>query len=112
MVETLVESQQSCEIILRFFDMFLKLKDLTTSQTFQEFDANKDGLISPKEFNRAMESLKTYSIEEINYLMMCTDVNNDGKVDYMEFTERFHNPAKDIGMKAVIVKLLHDLFSD
>ncbi len=30
-------------------------------------------------------------------MMMCTDVNNDGKVDYMEFTERFHNPAKDIG---------------
>ncbi len=35
--------------------------------------------------------------EEISYLMMCTDVNNDGKVDYMEFTERFHNPARDIG---------------
>lgn len=35
--------------------------------------------------------------EEITYLMMCTDVNNDGKVDYMEFTERFHNPARDIG---------------
>lgn len=30
--------------------------------------------------------------------MMCTDVNNDGKVDYMEFTERFHNPARDIGL--------------
>lgn len=30
---------------------------------------------------------------------MCTDVNNDGKVDYMEFTERFHNPARDIGMR-------------
>lgn len=29
--------------------------------------------------------------------MMCTDVNNDGKVDYMEFTERFHNPAREIG---------------
>lgn len=23
--------------------------------------------------------------------MMCTDVNNDGKVDYMEFTVRFFN---------------------
>lgn len=39
-----------------------------------------------------------YFSEEITYLMMCTDVNNDGKVDYMEFTERFHNPARDIGL--------------
>lgn len=97
MVDTLVESQQNVELILKFFDMFLKLKDLTTSTAFQEFDTNKDGWISPKEFQRAMETQKMYSIEEINYLMMCTDINNDGKVDYMEFTERFHNPAKDIG---------------
>ncbi|VDO86948.1 unnamed protein product, partial [Soboliphyme baturini] len=32
MVDTLVESQQNVQIILKFFDMFLKLKDLTTSQ--------------------------------------------------------------------------------
>lgn len=41
--------------------------------------------------------------EEITYLMMCTDVNNDGKVDYMEFTERFHNPARDIGLLFITV---------
>ncbi|VDP26266.1 unnamed protein product [Soboliphyme baturini] len=83
--------------------MFLKLKDLTTSQAFLEFDTNKDGWISPKEFQRAMEGQKMYSIEEINYLMMCTDVNNDGKIDYMEFTERFHNPAKDIGFNLAVL---------
>ncbi|OZC09630.1 hypothetical protein X798_03324 [Onchocerca flexuosa] len=96
MVDALVESEQNVEMILKFSDMFLKLKDLTTSQAFQDFDTNRDGWISPKEFQRAMESQKMYSVEEITYLMMCTDVNNDGKVDYMEFTERFHNPARDI----------------
>uniref|UniRef100_A0A0N4ZPH7 Ryanodine receptor 44F n=1 Tax=Parastrongyloides trichosuri TaxID=131310 RepID=A0A0N4ZPH7_PARTI len=103
MVDALVESQQCVEMILKFSDMFLKLKDLTTSQAFQDFDTNKDGWISPKEFQKAMESQKMYSVEEITYLMMCTDVNNDGKVDYMEFTERFHNPARDIGFNLAVL---------
>lgn len=62
MVDTLVESQGSVEMILKFFDMFLKLKDLTTSSAFQEFDTNKDGWISHKEFQRAMEGQKMYSV--------------------------------------------------
>uniref|UniRef100_A0AC34RNW2 EF-hand domain-containing protein n=1 Tax=Panagrolaimus sp. JU765 TaxID=591449 RepID=A0AC34RNW2_9BILA len=103
MVDALVESQQCVEMILKFSDMFLKLKDLTTSQAFQDFDTNKDGWISPKEFQRAMEAQKMYSVEEITYLMMCTDVNNDGKVDYREFTERFHNPARDIGFNLAVL---------
>ncbi|KAK0411652.1 hypothetical protein QR680_005766 [Steinernema hermaphroditum] len=103
MVDALVESQQCVEMILKFSDMFLKLRDLTTSQAFQDFDTNRDGWISPKEFQRAMEQQKMYSVEEITYLMMCTDVNNDGKVDYMEFTERFHNPARDIGFNLAVL---------
>ncbi|KAK6754198.1 hypothetical protein RB195_013289 [Necator americanus] len=103
MVDALVESQPSVEKILKFSDMFLKLKDLTTSQAFQDFDTNRDGWISPKEFQRAMESQKMYTVEDITYLMMCTDVNNDGKVDYMEFTERFHNPARDIGFNLAVL---------
>ncbi|KAI6237110.1 hypothetical protein M3Y95_00230500 [Aphelenchoides besseyi] len=103
MVDALVESQNNIEMILKFSDMFLKLKDLTTSQAFQDFDTNRDGWISPKEFQRAMESQKMYSVEEITYLMMCTDVNMDGKVDYMEFTERFHNPARDIGFNLAVL---------
>lgn len=35
MVDALVESQPSVEKILKFSDMFLRLKDLTTSQAFQ-----------------------------------------------------------------------------
>ncbi|VDO61854.1 unnamed protein product [Heligmosomoides polygyrus] len=93
MVDALVESQPSVEKILKFSDMF----------PFQDFDTNRDGWISPKEFQRAMESQKMYTVEDITYLMMCTDVNNDGKVDYMEFTERFHNPARDIGFNLAVL---------
>lgn len=76
MVDALVESQQCVEMILKFSDMcnyiffikkfknilVLKLKDLTTSQAFQDFDTNRDGWISPKEFQRAMEAQKMYSV--------------------------------------------------
>ncbi|XP_025103910.1 ryanodine receptor-like isoform X4 [Pomacea canaliculata] len=103
MVDTLMESSANVEMILKFFDIFLKMKDLTTSEAFLEFDTNKDGWISHKEFRRAMESQKIYSEEEIEYIMMCVDANHDGKVDFTEFTDRFHNPAKDIGFTMAVL---------
>ncbi|KAK3094056.1 hypothetical protein FSP39_023525 [Pinctada imbricata] len=103
MVDTLVESQSNVEMILKFFDIFLKMKDLTTSDAFLEYDTNKDGWISPKEFRRALDSMKLYSEEEIEYIMMCVDANQDGKVDFNEFTDRFHNPAKDIGFTMAVL---------
>ena len=35
--------------------------------------------------------------EEIDYMMDCADLDRDGKLDYMEFTHRFHSPAEQIG---------------
>ena len=103
MVDTLIENQQNVEMLLKFFDIFLKMKDLTTSDAFQEFDTNGDGWISPKEYRKAMEAQKMYSQEEIDYILMCVDTNQDGKIDFMEFTERFHNPAKDIGFNMAVL---------
>lgn len=34
---------------------------------------------------------------------MCCDTNHDGKIDYIEFTERFHNPAKEIGFNLAVL---------
>ncbi|XP_071161899.1 ryanodine receptor-like [Mytilus edulis] len=114
MVDTLVESSANVEMILKFFDIFLKMKDLTTSEAFLEFDANNDGWISPKEFKKALEAQKTYTDEEIDYIMMCVDANQDGKVDFNEFTDRFHNPAKDIGftMAVLLTNLSEHMPSD
>ncbi|KAL4238125.1 Ryanodine receptor 2 [Mactra antiquata] len=103
MVDTLVESSSNVEMILKFFDIFLKMKDLTTSEAFLEFDTNKDGCISHKEFKNALETQKLYTGEEIEYIMMCVDANQDGKVDFNEFTDRFHNPAKDIGFTMAVL---------
>ncbi|XP_076069948.1 ryanodine receptor isoform X2 [Oratosquilla oratoria] len=103
MVDTLVESASNVELILKYFDMFLKLKDLTSSTTFQDLDANRDGTVTPREFKEKMEQQKNYTIEEINFLLMCCDTNHDGKIDYVEFTERFHNPAKEIGFNLAVL---------
>ncbi len=103
MVDTLIENQHNVEMLLKFFDIFLKMKDLTTSDAFQEFDTNGDGWISPKEFRLAMEAQKMYSSEEIEYILLCVDTNQDGKIDFREFTERFHNPAKDIGFNMAVL---------
>ncbi|KAH8032016.1 hypothetical protein HPB51_022636 [Rhipicephalus microplus] len=97
MVDTLVESASNVELILRFFDMFLKLKELTSSSSFQEIDSKNTGWITPKDFRRAMEQQKIYNPDEIAFLMSCCEPNMDDLIDYREFTERFHNPAKDIG---------------
>jgi Ca2+-binding EF-hand superfamily protein len=97
MVDMLVESEQWIQDIMAFFSIFIKLKDTTTSKAFKEYDLNKDGMISYREFEMAMESQQRYSKDEIVYLMDCADTNKDGLLDYMEFTERFHQPAENIG---------------
>ncbi|XP_071962240.1 ryanodine receptor 2-like isoform X3 [Antedon mediterranea] len=103
MVDTLVDSSQNVEMLLKFFDMFLKLKDVEAADAFAEYDINGDGWISQKEFQKAMESQKMYTSEEISYLLKCADTNNDGKIDFKEFTERFHGPAKDIGFNLAVL---------
>ncbi|XP_033127881.1 ryanodine receptor 2-like [Anneissia japonica] len=103
MVDALVDSSQNVEMLLKFFDMFLKLKDLEAADAFAEYDINGDGWISQKEFQKAMESQKMYTSSEISYLLKCADTNNDGKIDFKEFTERFHGPAKDIGFNLAVL---------
>ncbi len=42
--------------------------------------------------------------------MECADLNKDGLLDYLEFTERFHQPAKSIGFHlCVLIVHLGDL---
>ncbi|CAI8034630.1 Ryanodine receptor 2 [Geodia barretti] len=103
MVDMLVESEQWVQDIMAFFSIFIKLKDSTTSKAFKEYDLNKDGMISYREFELAMQSQQRYTKEEIAYLMECADTNNDGLLDYTEFTERFHQPAENIGFHLCVL---------
>ncbi|XP_075211293.1 ryanodine receptor [Lycorma delicatula] len=103
MVDTLVESASNVELILKYFDMFLKVKDLTSSASFQEIDPNHEGWILPKEFKDKMEQQKSYTPEEIEFMLQCCETNHDGKIDYVGFTDRFHEPAKEIGFNLAVL---------
>jgi ryanodine receptor 2 len=49
--------------------MFLKLKDLISSPSFLEIDPNNDGWVLPKDFKEKMEQQKSYTPEEIEFLL-------------------------------------------
>nr|XP_055028682.1 ryanodine receptor 3 isoform X6 [Misgurnus anguillicaudatus] len=103
MVDTLVESSSNVEMILKFFDMFLKLKDLTTSDGFKKHDPDRKGVISKKEFQKSMENQKQYSQSEIEFLLSCSEADENDMFDYEEFVKRFHEPAKDIGFNMAVL---------
>ncbi|XP_068597641.1 ryanodine receptor 2-like [Brachionichthys hirsutus] len=103
MVDMLVESSGNVEIILKFFDMFLKLKDLTSSEAFKEHDPDRQGLISRKDFQKAMENCKRFSPSETHFLLSCTETDDSENVDYEAFVDRFHEPAKDIGFNIAVL---------
>ncbi|XP_058809913.1 ryanodine receptor [Phymastichus coffea] len=99
MVDTLVESAGNVELILKYFDMFLKLKSLVSS-AFADAD---DGWVYPKDFKEKMEQTKNYTDEEMEFLLACCEVNHDGKINYITFMERFHEPAKEIGFNLAVL---------
>uniref|UniRef100_A0AAX7UUJ1 Ryanodine receptor 2 n=1 Tax=Astatotilapia calliptera TaxID=8154 RepID=A0AAX7UUJ1_ASTCA len=103
MVDMLVESSNNVEMILKFFDMFLKLKDLTSSDGFKEYDPDGKGVISKRDFHKAMESHKHYTQSETEYLLSCAETDENELLDYEEFVERFHEPAKDIGFNVAVL---------
>uniref|UniRef100_A0A7M4FJ88 Ryanodine receptor 2 n=1 Tax=Crocodylus porosus TaxID=8502 RepID=A0A7M4FJ88_CROPO len=103
MVDMLVESSNNVEMILKFFDMFLKLKDLTSSDAFKEYDPDGKGVISKRDFQKAMESHKHYTQSETEFLLSCAEPDENETLDYEEFVKRFHEPAKDIGFNVAVL---------
>ena len=108
MKHTLVDCRNELQYITKFCFMFIKLNDTITSKAFTQYDTNKDGRISRVEFERALQSQKQYSAEEVDYLMICGDTNRDGYIDYTEFLDRFLLRAEEIGFNLVV--LLQNLF--
>lgn len=103
MVDMLVESSGNVAMILRFFDTFLKLKDLTSSDAFAEYDADRRGHVSRKDFQRAMENSKHFSQAEAHFILSCIETDDSEILDYEAFVDRFHEPAKDIGFSIAVL---------
>lgn len=52
------------------------------------------GVISKRDFQKAMESHKHYTQSETEFLLSCAETDENELLDYEEFVERFHEPAK------------------
>ncbi|KAL2099368.1 hypothetical protein ACEWY4_005848 [Coilia grayii] len=98
-----ISGVSNVEMILKFFDMFLKLKDLTTSGNFKEYDPDSKGAISKKEFQKSMENQRQYSQSGIEFLLSCVKPDENDIFNHGEFVERFHEPAKDIGFNVAVM---------
>nr|XP_057915111.1 ryanodine receptor 2 isoform X2 [Doryrhamphus excisus] len=103
MVDMLVESSSNVEMILKFFDTFLKLKDLTSSDTFRDYDPDRKGRIARKDFQKAVEISKRFSQAETHFLLSCVETDDKEILDYEVFVDRFHEPAKDIGFSVAVL---------
>ncbi|XP_051763722.1 ryanodine receptor 1 [Ctenopharyngodon idella] len=103
MVDMLVESSSNVEMILKFFDMFLKLKDIVASDAFRDYVTDPRGLISKKDFQKAMDSQKQYTPSEIQFLLSCSEADENEMIHYEEFASRFQEPAKDIGFNIAVL---------
>ena len=71
LLDTLIESQQDVESIIRYFTMFLKLDEVIESEKFKDLDPDGKNIVSKRDFQRQLETSKNYSSEEIDYLMKC-----------------------------------------
>ncbi|XP_068106648.1 ryanodine receptor 1 isoform X3 [Hyperolius riggenbachi] len=103
MVDMLVESSSNVEMILKFFDMFLKLKDIVASDAFRDYVTDPRGLISKKDFQKAMDSQKQYTPSEIQFLLSCSEADENEMINFEEFANRFQEPAKDIGFNVAVL---------
>ena len=55
-------------------------------EVFDQFDKDKDGKISSKELENAMQSMgQNPTVDEVNQMMQEVDLNQDGKIDFDEF---------------------------
>jgi len=52
------------------------------------------GVISKRDFHKAMESHKHYTQSETEFLLSCAETDENELLDYEEFVARFHEPAK------------------
>uniref|UniRef100_A0A673VTD0 Ryanodine receptor 1 n=1 Tax=Suricata suricatta TaxID=37032 RepID=A0A673VTD0_SURSU len=103
MVDMLVESSSNVEMILKFFDMFLKLKDIVGSEAFQDYVTDPRGLISKKDFQKAMDSQKQFTGPEIQFLLSCSEADENEMINCEEFANRFQEPARDIGFNVAVL---------
>lgn len=74
------------------------MKNQELKELFSDF-FSITGVISKRDFHKAMESHKHYTQSETEFLLSCAETDENEQLDYEEFVERFHEPAKVNGQR-------------
>ena len=83
----------------------VKEKGLSSWQTFQAFDLDKDGIIKPQEFKKTLHIMQLgFSEAEINKLYKYFDPQNTGRIDYRSFCERLQSSPQEES-QGVLIKV-------
>ncbi len=78
------------ELIFEKLRQILHASQIPIEQLFASIDKDKSGDISNLEFINAIRNLNLgLNLREIEDLLLHSDSNNDGKIDFREFTRKF-----------------------
>merc|ERR1719474_588312 len=66
-------------------------------------DENGDGTITTREMKDRLAATKSFSEEEIEFLVSCTEEDHEGKIDYATFKETYYEPSKAIGFNMAVL---------
>lgn len=69
----------------------------------RDYVTDPRGLISKKDFQKAMDSQKQYTTSEIQFLLSCSEADENEMINFEEFADRFQEPAKDIGFNVAVL---------
>ena len=78
---------------MRLINLMTKIKEhidnnkIEIKKLFEKYDKNNNGFLAIKEFRNLFSELNIEEMTEddINYIIICLDVNKDGKLIYKEF---------------------------
>lgn len=71
-------------------------EDIELFKVFRDFDDNANGFLETEEFVKCMESFKALDLskEEILNLVLTSDCDGNGRIDYQEFMKHVHDFVK------------------
>eukprot|EP00743_Colponemidia_sp_Colp-15_P003286 GILK01003548.1.p1 GENE.GILK01003548.1~~GILK01003548.1.p1 ORF type:complete len:743 (-),score=147.62 GILK01003548.1:158-2386(-) len=76
-------------------------KLLSSSEMFLHFDRDRDGYITPQEFQRGLHSFGiSLSPQQMNRMFIEADGNGDGLLDYQEFSEKIVESSQKLSALA------------